>query len=325
MECRGRSTRAVGAVVWLALVGGCGAASRSRAADACGDGAPTLSTGSISHALKTVFVIVMENRDWSSVAGSPSAPYINGTLLPRFAHAERYRNGGLHPSLAVYTALEAGDPLGIDSDATPASVHLPVTCHLVTWLEAVGLAWKAYQEGIDGTRCPIADAYPYTAHHDPFVYFDDVAGNPPSPSAPRCIAHVRPYPELARDLEAGTVARYNFITPDVCDDGHDSCPPDHDAVRQTDDWLARELPRIMSSAAYRYGGAILIVWDEPETDDAPVGLIVVSPLARPGYASTTPYSPPSLLRTVEEVLGLTPLLRQAATATSLSDLFTTYP
>src|SRR5574340_1661618 len=90
----------------------------------------------------------------------------------------------------------------------------------------------------------------YAVRHDPFVYFDDVAGDPPGPGAARCIAHVRPYAELARDLQAGAVARYNFITPDLCHSGHDTCPPLGDPVRQADAWLASELPVIMSSRAY---------------------------------------------------------------------------
>ena len=49
--------------------------------------------------LQTVFIIVLENHDWSEIKGNPSAPYIN-SLLSRFAHAERYFNPpGLHPSL----------------------------------------------------------------------------------------------------------------------------------------------------------------------------------------------------------------------------------
>src|SRR5260370_11805093 len=39
----------------------------------------------------------------------------------------------------------------------------------------------------------------------------------------QCIAHGRPYAELASDLAANAVARYNFITPNVCDDMHDKC------------------------------------------------------------------------------------------------------
>jgi hypothetical protein len=161
--------------------------------------------------------------------------------------------------------------------------------------------------------------------HDPFVYFDDVAGNPPNPGTATCIRHVRPYSELARDLETGAVARYNFITPDLCNSGHDTCSPLNDEVRQTDTWLARELPVIMRSQSFKEGGAILITWDESASGDNPIGMIVVSLLAKLGYTGTLAYSHASTVRTIEEILGITPLLRDAGSATSLSDLFAAYP
>jgi hypothetical protein len=32
-----------------------------------------------------------------------------------------------------------------------------------------------------------------------------------------CIAHIRPFTELKQDLAANHVARYNFITPNLCE------------------------------------------------------------------------------------------------------------
>jgi hypothetical protein len=188
-----------------------------------------------------------------------------------------------------------------------------------------GLSGKAYEEGIRGDSCPVADVYPYAVRHDPFVYFDDVSGNPPNARNERCIQHVRPYSELSRDLQAGEVSRYNFITPDLCNSGHDKCSPLNDQVRQSDAWLARELPSIMDSQSFKDGAAIFITWDEGAAGDHPIGMIVVSPLAKPGYAGTLAYSHASTVRTVEELFGITPLLRDAGSARSLSDLFTTYP
>jgi hypothetical protein len=312
---------------WFAIAAmtGCGSVTRDRGEDACPAGDPAISAGAASHAIKTVFVIVLENQDWSSIEGSSAAPFINTVLLPRFAHATSYRNGGLHPSLGNYIALEAGSNLGITVDAPPSDVPLPVSCHLVSSLEATGLSWKAYEEGIPGDACPVSDIGAYAVRHDPFVYFEDVSGSPPDPGAARCIEHVRPYSELAGDLQAGAVARYNFITPDLCDSGHDPCPPLNDPVRQGDAWLSHELPALMSSGAYLDGGAILITWDEGASGDQPIGMIVVSPFAKPGYAGPEPYSHASTVRTVEEVFGLTPLLRDAASARNLSDLFTAFP
>ncbi len=315
---------ALAGICALAACGRCCAFTRDRGADACPESPPSLAPDAGSHSIKTVFVVVLENQSWASIAGSPRAPYVNRTLLPRFAHAENYRNGGLHPSLPSYLTLEAGDPLGVACDFTPAELVLPVPCHLATWLEAVGISWKAYQEGIDGETCPIHDRGLYAARHDPFVYFADVAGPGPDERSRRCVEHVRPYAELARDLEAGTVARYNFITPDLCHSGHDSCPPLRDGVRQADAWLERELPVLMASRAWQDGGAIFVTWDEGGGDD-PIGMIAVSPFARPGYASPLAYSHASALRTFQEIFGLRPLLRGAARATSLSDLFDVYP
>jgi len=41
---------------------------------------------------KTVFLIMMENHNWSDIKGSSSAPYINNTLLPMASHAEQDYN-----------------------------------------------------------------------------------------------------------------------------------------------------------------------------------------------------------------------------------------
>jgi hypothetical protein len=98
-------------------------------------------------------------------------------------------------------------------------------------------------------------------------------------------------------------------------------------VQQCDTWLANEVPRIQASSAYQNGGAILIVWDEAATHgvDNPIGLIVVSPLAKRGYSNAVAYSHASTVRSVQEIFGVTPLLRKAATAADLADLFTSFP
>src|SRR5437867_2541503 len=185
--------------------------------------------------IHTVFLILMENHDWSSIKGSPSAPYINDTLLPIASHAEQYYN-------------------------------------------------------------------------------------------PRCVQHVRPYSELGTDLINDTAARYNFITPDLCHDMHDACAPLNDPVQQGDTWLSTEVPKILASQAYANDGALFILWDEAVTGDGPIGMIVLSPKAKGGgYQNTIHYTHSSTLRTVEEILGVAPLLGDAANATDLSDLFVSFP
>ncbi|MBA0084873.1 MAG: hypothetical protein HRJ53_07750, partial [Acidobacteria bacterium Pan2503] len=66
--------------------------------------AATLTVNAVgSSTIKTVFLILEENHNWSSFKGSTSAPYINNTLLAVGAHAEQYYNPpGIHPSEPHY-------------------------------------------------------------------------------------------------------------------------------------------------------------------------------------------------------------------------------
>ncbi|TMI86666.1 MAG: phosphoesterase, partial [Bacillati bacterium ANGP1] len=125
--------------------------------------------------------------------------------------------------------------------------------------------------------------------------------------------------ELATDLANNTVASYNFITPNLIDDMHDG------TIAQGDTWLATHVPVILNSAAYKQGGVIFITWDEGEGGDGPIGMIVLSPKAKVGYQNSIHYDHSSTLRTVEEILKVSPMLGGAANQTDLSDLFTSFP
>ena len=245
------------------------------------------------------------------------------------AHAEQYFNPrSLHPSEPNYLWLEAGTNFGITNDSDPKRNHQTSTAHLTTLLESAGISWKSYQEGISGTKCPLVEEMTngsvYAPKHNPMVFFDDVTGGN-DPNSAYCIAHVRPYTELAVDLastQPNAVAHYNFITPDLCDDMHDSggCVTP-DSVKNGDNWLSTEVPKILNSAAFKQDGLLFITWDESELGNNPIGLIALSQRVKAGYSNTLRYSHSSLLRTVEEAFNVSPLLGDAANALDLSDLF----
>jgi phosphatidylinositol-3-phosphatase len=281
-----------------------------------------------THALKTVWIIVMENHDWKDIEGSPSAPYINGTLLPRGAHAQRYASPyAIHPSEPNYIWMEAGDDLHIRDNDDPDSNYRTTKNHLTTLLETAEVSWKSYQESIKPDVCPVASFGRYGAKHNPMVFFDDVTDGR-NPNSKHCIEHIRPYEEITNDLATGNVARYNFITPNMCSDMHDAddgCET-RDSIKNGDLWLSREIPKILASKAYEDGGVVFITWDESETaDDAPIGMIVLSKHAKVAYEGHELYSHSSLLRTVQDIFAIKPYLRDAARAKALDDLFVSYP
>lgn len=90
-----------------------------------------------------VFIILMENHNWSSILGSASAPYINGTILPIASHTDQYYNPpSIHPSEPNYIRIEAGTNFGVTNDNPPSSNQQSSTAHLVTQLKAAGISWK---------------------------------------------------------------------------------------------------------------------------------------------------------------------------------------
>jgi phospholipase C len=239
-----------------------------------------------------------------------------------------------HPSEPNYVWLNAGsnncgDKTFTNDNDPSANNSTSTTQHLATYLKNAGVSWKTYQENISGTVCPLSSSGEYAAKHNPFVFFQDSTGNN-NASDPYCIAHNRPYTELAGDLSGGTVARYNFITPNLCDDMHDSCSPTSNAIKQGDTWLSTEVPKILASNAYKNNGALFVTWDEAGSGDGPIGMIVLSPLAKGGgYNNAIHYDHSSTVRTYQEIFRVGPpanaFLRNAATATDLSDLFSTFP
>ena len=278
--------------------------------------------------VKTVFIILEENTSWSSIRGSSAAPYINHALLPMASHAEQYFTPpGLHPSLPNYLWLEAGTNFNITSDVDPSSGHQSTTNHLVTLLKNAGISWTSYQEDISGTTCPLTAVSQYAPKHNPMVYFDDVT-NTNNTGSTYCISNVRPFSQLTGDLQSNTVSRYNFITPNLCDDmhGNTGCPGGS-LITAGDTWLSNNVPTILNSQAYSNNGALFIVWDEGgSSSDGPIGMIVISRLAKGGgYSNTVHYTHSSTLKSMQEIFNVTPLLRDAANATDLSDLFNPSP
>jgi len=289
-------------------------------------GPPSAQASVIQH----VFVITMENTDASQIYGNTaSAPYINNTLLPNYAHSTNW-NDEL-PSLASephYIWMEAGTNAFADhtftTDNDPSRKNSTnSTAHLVTQIKNAlgGVTWMTYQEGQNANTgsCPVVSSGFYAAKHNPFVFFQDVAGNPPSKTNAYCSAHSKPYSSFAADLAADNVAGYVFITPNLCNDMHGATGcPNSNRIRSGDDWLSAELPRIINWANL-HSSVIFITWDEGgSTTKMP--FLAIGPGVKANYTGTVSYDHRSLIKSVEEIFGL-PLLSTVSGSTDLTDLF----
>lgn len=155
---------------------------------------------------------------------------------------------------------------------------------LANQLMAAGLTWKGYMEdmGNDPARESGTCGHPalntrdltqeaeapsvavpagdmYATRHDPFMYFHAIIDQP------ACKQDVVNLRELKTDLRSiATTPNFSFITPNVCDDGHDSpCANGQPGgLVSINEFLEKWIPLILDSPAYKKDGLIIINFDE---------------------------------------------------------------
>jgi phosphatidylinositol-3-phosphatase len=252
--------------------------------------------------------IWLENEDFGSVVGAPQAPYEN-RLAQECGLATNY-DAVSHPSLPNYLAATGGSTFGITDDGDP-SVHQLTGASIFSQVEAAGLTWGAYAESMPSV-CALTGTDLYAPRHNPAVYYVGIR--------PSCAVHdvalgTATSGPWASAIAAGTLPSFSFVTPNLCDDGHDC------SVATADQWLAQFLGAVFSSPAYQAQDTVVFVtYDEGTGPVNQVATIVVGPSVVPGTMSATAFSHYSLLRTTEELLGLTPL-GEAQQATSMIAAF----
>ncbi|MBI5488935.1 MAG: hypothetical protein HY905_16495 [Deltaproteobacteria bacterium] len=252
----------------------------------------------------TVFIIVLENMRYRAVIGNPEMPTVN-ELAGRFALAADYRTTH-SPSLPNYLVMTAGQDFGVHNDDGPDRNGQDAP-NLAEQLATAGIDWRAYMDGMSNP-CQTRVGGTYAVKHNPFVYYRKFRED-----TERCAAHDVPFDLFAADLAAGP-RRFNWITPDMNHNGHDTGPAGADA------WLAVVVPTILASPAWKADGVLFIAWDEGSRGDDHIALVVASPLVRSGFVSDAPYDHRSLLATIEDGLGL-PRLDTTADVAPMADIF----
>jgi hypothetical protein len=302
-----------------------------------------------------VFVINLENKGYDETWGAGSAaPYLSTTLRGQGVLLSQYYGIG-HESLDNYIAQISGQGpnLATQTDCQTFAPFLQLATvapqqavgqgcvypagvtTLADQLSAAGHGWKGYMEDM-GTPCrhpqlgalddtqqaEVGDEY--AVRHNPFMYFHSII------DSAGCAQHVVDLSKLPADLQAvSTTPALSYITPDLCDDGHDAPCVDGrpGGLASADAWLRTWVPKITSSPAFTRDGMLVITFDESETQDASAccgegpgpntllpgltglgggrtGTLVLSPFVKPGTFSSTSYNHYSLLASIEDAFGL---------------------
>ncbi len=256
-----------------------------------------------------VIVVVMENAEYAEALAAP----FTASLARRYGLATQ-SYAIAHPSLPNYLALTGGSTHGIESDCSDCSV---AAANLVDQLQAAGVSWGAFLEDVPAPCFRGASAGAYAKKHNPFAYYDDVVGVPA-----RCRRLVG-FGALAAALRAGRLPTFTWITPNLCDDGHDC------GVAGGARFLARTVPALLSQLGPH--GFLVLTWDEGSSSagccagaaaGGRIATIVAGPDVVRGGRSARPLDHYGVLASIERALRL-PLLGGAADprSGSLAPLF----
>ena len=254
-----------------------------------------------------VIWIVMENHAYNQVIGSSSAPYEN-QLASQCGLATNYK-ATTHPSLPNYIAMTSGDTQGVRDDNGPSS-HQLTAASIFSQVKGAGGTWRSYQESMPG-NCALTSSGTYAVKHNPAAYYVPIRTDCNAWDVPMGTTSSGAF---GSDLANNTLPSFSFITPNMCNDTHDC------SVGTGDAWLRSWIPKITSSPAYQSGNtAIFLTWDEDDfTTVNQVATIVITPTTAAGTRSGSAFNHYSLLKTTEQMLGLTTFIGHAGDAGTAS-------
>jgi phosphatidylinositol-3-phosphatase len=287
-----------------------------------GGGSSSGSTGSSIPQFAHVFIVLEENHSFSDVIGNSSMPYLNGLASANGLATQYYADA--HPSLPNYFMLTVGAGTSITGTEGDAYNGVVTQDNVVRALTAAGKTWKSYAESLPSVGYLGGNTGAYFRHHVPFTYFSDVQSSSTQAS------NIVPFTQLASDTTNNNLPDYAFIVPNVNDDAH-NCPvglstcTSNQMLAAADQWLSANISPLLANTAFQ-NALLIITFDEAEDTDIEYGgghvpAVIVSPLAKPGYQSTTLYQHESTLRLMMEGLGVTNLPGAAATAPDMTEFF----
>jgi hypothetical protein len=249
--------------------------------------APHLAVAPGTPSFKRVFVIVLEN---TGAEQALAQPYLR-SLLREGAYLNKFFAIS-HPSQPNYIAMTSGDTQGV-VDNRPVSLKAR---HLGDLLDDKFMTWRQYAGGYPG-RCFLGEVHgTYARKHAPFLSYRNVQNDPA-----RCARTVNSA-QLDRDIADGKLADYSLYIPDIDEDGHDT------GVGFADRWLKVTFGKKFKDPRFMKDMLVVITFDE---DDGKHGnkiyTVLLGDSVIPGARSETRHDFYSLLRTIEDTLGLASL------------------
>ncbi|MFC4911144.1 alkaline phosphatase family protein [Actinomadura gamaensis] len=255
-------------------------------------------TVSAAHRPDHVIVVMFENKNYSSVKGSSSAPYLNSLAQQGTLSTNSF--GLTHPSQPNYIGLFSGSQHGVTGDTCTNLTGDNLGQQLVN----AGLTFKGYSESLPSAGYTGCTSGKYARKHAPWASFPTVSG----------ASYNVPFSSFPSDYTK--LPTLSFVIPNMCDDMHDC------SISTGDTWLKNNLDAY-ARWARSHNSLLVTTFDEDDfTSVNQIYTTFTGQYVKAGYGSGTQIDHYTLLRTLEDMYGL-PALGTAASRTPLTDFWTT--
>jgi hypothetical protein len=303
-------------------------------------------------ALDHVFMVFGENKSADDIIGSRNAPYLNG-LITTYGFADNYY-GLTHPSHPNYFPIIGGTDYGMFYNCAGACLDVAKGDTLPGRLDQAGKTWRAYAFGLAPGGDPLVATDTYDTGETAFPTFQWFAGDPAYARA-----HIVPMEQMAVDLQSkDTTPNYVWFAANEATNGEgplagfsgklkfvlNNLDPKHQYnVPALDEFLSKTVPVILTSPVWNdptQKSVLVVTFDEDSgvinlgfgnDGNHVVAVVIPSPGAvaagmRGGsFTATGQYNHYSLLRFIEDSLGVAPITNNDEYATPMNEFWTGTP
>ena len=297
--------------------------------------------------LDHVFMVYMENKGYKDITGSTKAPFLN-SLIKAYGHANNYY-GLTHPSLPNYYPVIGGTDFGLTYNCAKPCIDAETT--LVSNITAAGKTWKGYAQSLEPGASPLVPTDDYATDELPFPAFKSIANDPAA------LANVVPLEQMAIDLQSvDTAPNYAWFAANEDFNGEGPVdfpfgilrfalsqlsPGNPYNIPALDQFLSETVPVVLNSTVWKdptRKSALIVTFDEDNNNLSlnfgnegnrvvfvviPSEGAVAAGMRSGAFTATNHYNHYSLLRFIEDSLGLPTLTKNDRFAAPLNEFWTT--
>jgi len=263
-----------------------------------------------------VVILMLENFGYSDIIGSSNAPHINALTSDPDAAVFTQSFAITHPSQPNYILLYSGNNQGVISDVIPINTPFS-TCNLGASLISKGRTFKGYSESLPSVGSLTTTSGDYARKHAPWTNWQGTGTN----RVPSSVN--QPYTSFPTSTTYSTLPTVSFVIPNLADDMHNPTTNTVTAISNGDTWVYNNITGYIQWAKAN-NSLLILTFDE---DDGTIGVgtnqittIFIGQMVQGGsYSENIDHY--RLLRTIEDMYGITTYCGASSTSTPITDVW----